>query len=65
MLMKKILLLASAILFSAMSFATDITITSADVVKKDGITISFAKADGAYLGCFYCVKHIRSTLGNS
>lgn len=47
MLMKKILLLASAILFSAMSFATDITITSADVVKKDGITISFAKADGA------------------
>ena len=47
MLMKKILLLASAILFSAMSFATDIKITSADVVKKDGITISFAKADGA------------------
>lgn len=47
MLMKKILLLASAILFSAMSFATDITITSADVVTKEGITISFAKADGA------------------
>lgn len=47
MLMKKILLFASAMLISAMSFATDITITSANKVTKDGITISFAKADGA------------------
>ena len=45
--MKKILLFASAMLISAMSFATDFTITSTKKVTKDGITISFAKADGA------------------
>ena len=45
--MKKILLFASAMLISAMSFATDFTITSPNKVTKDGITISFAKADGA------------------
>ena len=45
--MKKILLFASAMLISAMSFATDFTITSINKVTKDGITISFAKADGA------------------
>lgn len=45
--MKKILLFASAMLISAMSVATDFTITSPNKVTKDGITISFAKADGA------------------
>ena len=45
--MKKILLFASAMLISAMSVATDFTITSPNKVTKDGITISFAKAGGA------------------
>ena len=44
--MKKILLFASAMLFSMMSFAVDITITSANAVNQDGVKIVFDKANG-------------------
>lgn len=51
--MKKILLFASAVLFSMMSFAVDITITSADAVNQDGVKIVFDKANGQNAPAWY------------
>lgn len=51
--MKKILLFASAVLFSMMSFAVDITITSADAVNQDGVKIVFDKANGQTAPAWY------------
>lgn len=51
--MKKILLFASAMLFSVMSFAVDITITSADAVNQDGVKIVFDKANGQTAPAWY------------
>ena len=51
--MKKILLFASAVLFSMMSFAVDITITSADAVNQDGVKIVFDKANGQTAPTWY------------
>ena len=51
--MKKILLFASAMLFSMMSFAVDITITSANAVNQDGVKIVFDKANGQTAPAWY------------
>ena len=51
--MKKFTLFLSALLISAMSFAADITITSAETVTQDGVTIVFDKASGSNAPAWY------------
>ena len=51
--MKKFTLFLSALLISAMSFAVDITITSAETVTQDGVTIVFDKASGSNAPAWY------------
>ena len=51
--MKKFTLFLSTLLFSMMSFGADFTLTSADVVTVDGVTITFDKAEGQNAPAWY------------
>ena len=51
--MKKFFSLLAAILFTASIMAVDFTLTSADEVTKDGVTVTFAKGSGSNAPAWY------------
>ena len=51
--MKKFTLFLSTLLFSMVSFGADFTLTSADAVTVDGVTITFDKAEGQNAPAWY------------
>ena len=51
--LKSLLLIAALLVGSSSAWATDFTLSSANSVTKDGITISFAKGDGSTAPTWY------------